>query len=280
MTHPVTPTCYNQCMRTRYSSARVDVLLLILGLACFAGRLSAGAQNKDTFTGIVTHVADGDTLSVTATGRTEVIRLDGIDAPEAGQAFSGQARQRLRVLAFSQPATVHVRDRDRYGRLVARVIVAGRDLSEEMVKAGLAWHYTQYSTDRQLAALEQQARQQHLGLWADRTAVAPWQYRTQHSRGAQGSSVRLGSTPTVRRPAAVSASRSLPRLPPRRGADGLATLQRSVRRRAVEHRDVALGDLLLAHQPVQHSWRQIAVKPPSHLTGSRPSQTAHHRAGL
>ena len=184
MTHPVTPRCYNQCMHTRYSPARVNLFLLLLGMAFFSGQVPAGAQSEGIFTGIVTHVADGDTLSVTANGRTEKIRLEGIDAPEAGQAFGGQARQRLRVLAFSQPATVHVRDRDRYGRLVARVIVAGRDLSEEMVKAGLAWHYTQYSADRQLAALEQQARQQHLGLWADRTAVPPWQYRKGRSHGA------------------------------------------------------------------------------------------------
>jgi micrococcal nuclease len=186
MTQPVTPRCYNQCMHTRYSPARVNLFLLLLGMAFFSSQVSAGAQSKGIFTGIVTHVADGDTLSVTANGRTEKVRLEGIDAPEAGQAFGGQARQRLRVLAFSQPATVHVRDRDRYGRLVARVIVAGRDLSEEMVKAGLAWHYTQYSADRQLAALEQQARQQQLGLWADRAAVAPWQYRKDHSRGAPG----------------------------------------------------------------------------------------------
>jgi len=171
-------------MRTRHTPGSVSLFLLILGLAYLAGQVPAGAQSKGTFTGIVTHVADGDTLSVTANGRPEKIRLDGIDAPEAGQAFGGQARQRLRVLAFSQPATVHVHDRDRYGRLVARVIVGGRDLSEEMVRAGLAWHYTQYSVDRQLAALEQQARQQHLGLWADRTALPPWQYRKEHSHSA------------------------------------------------------------------------------------------------
>ena len=189
MTHLVTPRYYHLGMRTRRPPNRAILFLLLLGLTFFAGHLPASAQDKGTFAGIVTHVADGDTLSVTANGRTETIRLDGIDAPEGGQAFGGQARQRLRVLAFSQPATVHVHDRDRYGRLVARVIVAGRDLSEEMVRAGLAWRYVQYSGDRQLAALEQQARQQHLGLWADRTAVAPWQYRREHSQGTPTPSV-------------------------------------------------------------------------------------------
>ena len=132
----------------------MNPLLVLLGLACLATPAPASAQRIESFAGTVTHVADGDTLSVTANGRREIIRLEGIDAPEAGQAFGGQARQRLRVLAFSRPASVLVHDRDRSGRLVARMIVAGRDLSEEMVKVGLAWHYTQYSADRQLAALE------------------------------------------------------------------------------------------------------------------------------
>jgi micrococcal nuclease len=173
-------------MPTNHRCRWLTFPVLLLWLTCSAGEPPASAQGKSTFTGTVTHVADGDTLSVTANGRTEVIRLDGIDAPEAGQAFSSQARQRLRVLAFSQPATVHVHDRDRYGRLVARVIVAGLDLSEEMVRAGLAWHYAQYSTDPRLAALEQQARQQHLGLWAERSALPPWQFRKERSDGAPG----------------------------------------------------------------------------------------------
>jgi hypothetical protein len=111
-------------------------------------------------------------------GQTYTIRLDGIDAPEGGQAFGREARVQLRVLAFSKPATATVLDRDRYGRTVARVIVAGRDLSEEMVRAGLAWHFVRYSADRRLAALEQEARQQRRGLWADRASLPPWQYRS------------------------------------------------------------------------------------------------------
>jgi endonuclease YncB( thermonuclease family) len=174
----------------------VNLLHLLLALACVACPPPAGAQTPRTFTGIVTHVTDGDTLSVAANGRTEVVRLEGVDAPEGGQAFGGQARQRLRVLAFSQSATVHARDRDRYGRLVARVVVDGRDLSEAMVKAGLAWCYTQYSADRQLAALERQAKQQRLGLWADRAPVPPWQYRRERS----------GSAPATRAPVSPPAS--------------------------------------------------------------------------
>ncbi len=173
----------------------VIVLAIVLALSGFKGEAPVDAQGRGTLSGVVTHVADGDTLDITANGRTYTIRLDGIDAPERGQAFGREARVQLRVLAFSKPATATVLDRDRYGRTVARVIVAGRDLSEEMVKAGLAWHFVRYSADRRLAALEQQARQQRRGLWADRSPLPPWQYRS--DRGAPQK-----VTPPPRSPAA------------------------------------------------------------------------------
>jgi endonuclease YncB( thermonuclease family) len=109
-------------------------LVILLALPGLKGEAPVGARGRGTLSGIVTHVADGDTLDITANGRTYTIRLDGIDAPEGGQAFGREARVHLRVLAFSKPATATVLDRDRYGRTVARVIVAGRDLSEEMVR--------------------------------------------------------------------------------------------------------------------------------------------------
>ena len=172
---------------------------LFLTVLHSAAMADPGQQRGTRLTGVVTHVSDGDTLDVTAGGQKYTVRLDGIDAPEGGQAFSQQARQHLRVLAFSQPVTVVVQTTDRYGRLVARVIVGGRDLSEEMLRAGLAWHFLRYSSDKRLQALEQQARQQRIGLWADRSAIAPWDYRNSRGRSAQN---------TARPPA--PASRSAP----------------------------------------------------------------------
>jgi endonuclease YncB( thermonuclease family) len=157
----------------------------VLGVLCLsllqAGALASPQHPGSRFTGLVTHVADGDTLDVKAGGRTYTIRLDGIDAPEGGQAFSQQARQHLRVLAFSQQATVAVQTTDRYGRLVARVTAGGLDLGEEMLRAGLAWHFVRYSSDKRLQALEQKARQQRVGLWGDRSAIPPWAYRSERA---------------------------------------------------------------------------------------------------
>ena len=67
---------------------------------------------------------------------------------------------------------------DRYGRLVAPVILPdGRDLSVELVKAGLAWHYKKYSDDEELARLEVEARKASRGLWSEPEPVPPWEWR-------------------------------------------------------------------------------------------------------
>jgi hypothetical protein len=68
--------------------------------------------------------------------------------------------------------------RDRYGRSVATVIAPdGKNLNLELVKAGLAWHYTAYSKDKDLAAAEIDARAGKGGLWSRPDTVAPWEYR-------------------------------------------------------------------------------------------------------
>lgn len=68
-------------------------------------------------------------------------------------------------------------DKDRYGRTVAWVYVGGKNLCEELVKNGLAWHFRKYSSDQNLADLEKQARKGRVGLWADPHAVPPWEFR-------------------------------------------------------------------------------------------------------
>lgn len=159
------------------------VLILLAGLTTGLGWVCQ-AQSARSLSGVVTHVIDGDTLVLASGDLSVTVRLEGIDAPERGQAFSGQSLRYLRVLAYSQHARVLVKETDRYGRLVGRVLVAGKDVSEEMVRAGLAWHYVEYSSDPRLGALEKQAREKQLGLWADRSSVAPWDVR--HGENTRG----------------------------------------------------------------------------------------------
>jgi micrococcal nuclease len=123
-------------------------------------------------------VHDGDTLRALDEGNVEhKVRLVGIDAPELGQAFGRVARDRLRELALRQRVVVELHDRDRYGRDLATVVVEGASINRQMVAEGMAWHFTRYSSDADLAAAEAAARAARIGLWADAAPVAPWQWR-------------------------------------------------------------------------------------------------------
>ena len=120
-----------------------------------------------TFSGTVTSVVDGDTVHVATGDRlTLTIRTDGVDSPEAGEPFSSQARNATRVMLFTKRVQLKGTDVDRYSRLVARVSVDGVDSSLESVKAGLAGHFTRYSSDKQLAAAQRAAQQNGLGFCA------------------------------------------------------------------------------------------------------------------
>jgi hypothetical protein len=57
------------------------------------------------------------------------------------------------------------------------ILPDGRVLNHELVRAGLAWWYYKYSTDRYLGELEAEARAAKRGLWSDPHAVAPWDFR-------------------------------------------------------------------------------------------------------
>ncbi|HSK08319.1 MAG TPA: thermonuclease family protein [Vicinamibacterales bacterium] len=171
-------------MTRRAAAFSITALSLLLLVPSLVPAGAIGGQAGVRLSGVVTHVVDGDTLVVsTGSNGPVTVRLEGIDAPEGGQVFGDEARRQLRVLAFSQRTALLVKETDVFGRLVARVIVGSRDASEEMVRGGFAWHFTNYSSDKVLARLEAQARQQRIGLWADGSPVPPWTWRDQKARG-------------------------------------------------------------------------------------------------
>jgi endonuclease YncB( thermonuclease family) len=51
----------------------------------------------------------------------------------------------------------------------------GTDADVEQVRAGMAWVFDKYVTDRTLYAVQGQARAARSGPWADREPVAPWE---------------------------------------------------------------------------------------------------------
>lgn len=111
-------------------------------------------------------------------GKEVKIRLHGIDAPEKKQAFGNRAKQFTSDLVFGKVVEVQEHDIDRWGRIVGEVILPdGRSLNRELVRAGLAWWYRQYSKDESLGLLEEEARTAKRGLWKDLNPMAPWEFR-------------------------------------------------------------------------------------------------------
>lgn len=144
--------------------------------AVFLVLLSFAVAAKD-FTGKVIKVVDGDTLKVLH-GETETVRLEGIDAPETSQPFGKQAKQFASTMVLGKEVTVKATGKDRYGRTLGVVFLRdGKNLNQELVRAGFAWVYRQYSHDKELLHLEAEARKAKRGLWRDPHPIAPWEYR-------------------------------------------------------------------------------------------------------
>jgi endonuclease YncB( thermonuclease family) len=119
-----------------------------------------------------------------------------------GQPFGARAKQAASALAFGQTVTIQVRDRDRYGRTVADVILPdGRQLNRELVRTGYAWWFRRYSADARLADAEAAARSAQAGLWHDRAPVPPWEWRSAGRRtGVSGDTGPPATRDAGRRP--------------------------------------------------------------------------------
>ncbi|MFU2489836.1 thermonuclease family protein [Thauera sp. WH-1] len=137
-----------------------------------------------TLTGRIVSIADGDTVTLLdGSLQQHKIRLAGIDAPERRQAFGNRSRQHLAGLVFDKHVIAYCPKTDRYRRAICTIEVGGIDANLAQVKAGMAWHYKAYERDqrpadrRRYAQAEARARENRVGLWADRAPVAPWEFR-------------------------------------------------------------------------------------------------------
>jgi endonuclease YncB( thermonuclease family) len=136
-------------------------------------------------------IYDGDTFRVKCDGRENKIRLCGIDAPEVKQPLGIESRNYLRSLLGQAKGQVIVieMDRDRYGRSVAEILLDSpsgeQSVQGEMLKAGMAYHYKQYSSNchnRDVFDIaEEMGRSQQRGVWQlQGGGQRPWDYRKQN----------------------------------------------------------------------------------------------------
>lgn len=124
-------------------------------------------------------VLDGDTFKVG--GRS--IRLEGIDAPELRQTCADgwkageEARRALAAIVAGRTPTCERVTTDVYGRTVAFCSVDGRDIGAMLVRSGMAFAYTTYSS--RYVPDERRARAERLGIHARRCGD-PAAWRASH----------------------------------------------------------------------------------------------------
>jgi endonuclease YncB( thermonuclease family) len=134
----------------------------------------------------VVRVIDGDTLVLLDASDTQhKIQLAGIDCPERKQPWSVRAKQALSEYVFDRQVTVEWDKRDRYKRIVGKILHGGQDVNLTLVRDGLCWWYRKYA-DEQSAVdqllyedVKRHARRERWGLWSDPEPVAPWHWRSQ-----------------------------------------------------------------------------------------------------
>jgi len=146
-------------------------LFLIASLICQA-----------QITGRVVKIKDGDTVVVLdASNKETTVRLAGIDCPEKKQDFGSAARVFTSMQIFEYTVRVKVVTVDRYGRTIGWITYGEKfekDLSRELLKSGLAWHYTDYDKSKYLQSLENKARKQKIGLWSLPDPIRPSEFRS------------------------------------------------------------------------------------------------------
>jgi endonuclease YncB( thermonuclease family) len=129
--------------------------------------------------GKVIKIADGDTYTLLNDENKPVkIRMYGMDCPEKMQPYGRVAKDYLASLIFSKIVEIKVLKADRFGRILAVTFCEGKNINEEMLKAGLAWHYKYYDSNARWAELEQKAKEKKVGLWKDSHPIAPWEWRS------------------------------------------------------------------------------------------------------
>ena len=127
-------------------------------------------------------VIDGDTIHITNNNSIEKVRLNCIDAPELNQPLGVEAKDYLTQLIDN--ATIiglNVTGKDKFGRSLATLTIDGKSAQQSLVDKGYAYVFHIFRKNcpnyEQLSYIEQLARKDRLGVWAEDSNTPPWVYR-------------------------------------------------------------------------------------------------------
>ncbi len=139
--------------------------------------LSSHIAPAQAYDSKITYFYDGDTVKINDGGLDYKLRIADIDAPELQQVYGKKSKRALMHLCKNALIAVEITGQDKYSRQLGHLQCNQIAVSDYMVKNGHAWanHYHQQHSP--LIELEAEARQNKLGLWAEKSAMPPWLWR-------------------------------------------------------------------------------------------------------
>ncbi len=131
-------------------------------------------------------VGSGDILLVDDGTNKVVIRIIGIDAPEAGQPVYEEAKKKLSDLLLGKKVVLKYslhNLKDDAGYFPARVFIGGKDVGLNLLENGFAWYnekdkyFFEKKDDKENAKAEAAAQVAKLGIWQNEKPQKPWEYK-------------------------------------------------------------------------------------------------------
>jgi len=141
---------------------------------------------------LVIKVSDGDTFTIRIKGKSEKIRLIGVDSPEVyhGPKDRGQEPWGTKAKKFAENLVLNkevkvvtdVTPKDQYGRILAYIYVGDKFVNLEMIKSGNAVLLTyppNVAHVEEFKAAQKQAKEKNIGIWDKKSGldVSPYEYR-------------------------------------------------------------------------------------------------------
>lgn len=154
--------------------------LLLKSLLCMA--LVCAPANAYELRGRVKSVSDGDTFLMLAEGVPYKIRLLHIDSPERGKPYYKKSKQLLESLINDKDIIAQCTWLDSFNRHLCEVYMGVNHINRVMIAQGGAWlsikYYDQAKDPAQLVEVQNQARQQRVGLWgiSEYKTTLPWEW--------------------------------------------------------------------------------------------------------
>lgn len=159
---------------TLSNKLKTKLFAFLLLLCC----CSNPKQLPNSFLAKVIGIKDGDTIEILEDQKPIIVRLADIDCPEKSQPFGTSAKKFTSDFCYGKEVTINSNGKfDRYKRLIATVIIANISLNRELIINGYAWHFKKYSHSKEFSELEEKARLNKVGLWADKNPTPPWDWR-------------------------------------------------------------------------------------------------------